>query len=38
MDNQDEKNLDLLANLHLVLGIFTILNLNKDTTNELFIN
>ncbi len=38
MDNQDEKSLDLLANLHLVLGIFTILNLNKVTTKELFIS
>lgn len=38
MDNQDEKNLDLLANLYLVLGILTILNLNKDTTKELFIS
>lgn len=56
MENQEEKNLDLLANLHLVLGItvafleclimplgtvlgiFTILNLNKDKTKELFIS
>jgi len=38
LDSQDEKNPDLLANLHLVLGIFTILNLNKDTTKELFIS